>query len=209
MEFGKVIRRIREENGWTLEEMAKRLGTTKQAISKYERGERTPKVTVAARFAETLGISLAEITGVSESEGFLPDGVVPISRLSRHRIPLVGSVAAGEPILADESVDLYIDGPAKADYALRVQGDSMNPVYLDGDVVYIRQVPDVPDGTVGVALIDDSACLKHIYHIPNGLLLTSDNPAYPPMQKTWPECDTIRILGVVVGYTRIYKEGRA
>lgn len=203
MDFGKTIKAIREKNDWTLEEMAQRLGTTKQALSKYERGERTPKVTVASKFAQILGISLAELTGEAEA---LPENIIPISNLEHRSVPLIGSVAAGEPILADESYDTYIDSPVKADYALRVQGDSMNPTFLDGDIVYIRQQDDLDDGTIGVVLCEDSACLKHVYHIPNGLQLVSDNPKYPPMIRTQPEYDTIRILGKVVGYTRMFRE---
>lgn len=67
-EFGEVLRNIRIENGWTLEEMAKRLGTTKQAISKYERGERTPKITVAAKFADILGVPLEILIGYEYHE---------------------------------------------------------------------------------------------------------------------------------------------
>ena len=63
IEFGKKMRAIREERKWTLEEMAEKLGTTKQALSKYERGERTPKITVAAKFAEILGVPLRELVG--------------------------------------------------------------------------------------------------------------------------------------------------
>ena len=66
--FGKTMKSIREKNGWTLEEMAKKLDTTKQALSKYERGERTPKVTVAAKFAEKLNVPLETLIGVDEIE---------------------------------------------------------------------------------------------------------------------------------------------
>lgn len=62
-DFGDVLRRIRKERGMTLEEMAKLLGTTKQALSRYERGQRTPKITVAARFADLLGVDLSELIG--------------------------------------------------------------------------------------------------------------------------------------------------
>lgn len=61
--FGKQMKAIREQNGWTLEEMAEKLGTTKQALSKYERGERTPKITVASEFAEKLGVDLRVFIG--------------------------------------------------------------------------------------------------------------------------------------------------
>ena len=66
--FGKTMKSIREKNDWTLEEMAQKLGTTKQALSKYERGERTPKVTVAAKFAEILNVPLETLIGVEEIE---------------------------------------------------------------------------------------------------------------------------------------------
>lgn len=66
--FGKTMKAIREKNGWTLEEMADKLDTTKQALSKYERGERTPKVTVAARFADVLNIPLETLIGCDQSE---------------------------------------------------------------------------------------------------------------------------------------------
>lgn len=202
-DVGMKIKTMRMSRDMTQVDLARAIGKSPSAITMYESGRREPDFETLEALADAFNVPLSAL--VSDS---LPGEILPLSRLHLKTVPVIGSVAAGEPILADESHDMYVDGPTKADYALRVQGDSMNPTYLDGDVVYIRQVPDVPDGTVGVALIDDSACLKHIYHIPNGLLLTSDNPAYPPMQKTWPECDTIRILGVVVGYTRIYKEGK-
>ena len=61
--FGEILRRIRKERGMTLDEMAAYLGTTKQALSRYERGERTPKITLAAQFAEQLGVDLSELIG--------------------------------------------------------------------------------------------------------------------------------------------------
>ncbi len=68
IEFGKKMRAIREERKWTLEEMAEKLSTTKQALSKYERGERTPKITIAAKFAEILGVPLRELVGSDDPE---------------------------------------------------------------------------------------------------------------------------------------------
>lgn len=61
--FAKRMRAIREENDWTLDEMAQKLGTTKQALSKYERGERTPKITVVAKFADVLHVPLEDLIG--------------------------------------------------------------------------------------------------------------------------------------------------
>ncbi len=68
--FGEKMKAIREENKWTLEEMAQILGTTKQALSKYERGERTPKITAAAKFANILGVPLKELVGEDGPDDF-------------------------------------------------------------------------------------------------------------------------------------------
>ena len=68
LEFGEVLKEIRIKNKWTMEEMATKLGTTKQAISNYESGKRTPKVTVAARFADILGIPLETLIGYENHE---------------------------------------------------------------------------------------------------------------------------------------------
>lgn len=69
-EFGAVLREIRKKNDWTLAEMAEKLGTTKQAISKYERGERTPKITVVAKFSEILDIPMSELAGGLDSDSY-------------------------------------------------------------------------------------------------------------------------------------------
>lgn len=205
VEFGKVIREVREKNDWTLEEMAQRLGTTKQALSKYERGERTPKITVAAKFAEILNMPLSALVGVDDNLETLPEGFMKISRMQAQKIRVLGSVAAGKPIYDEEYYGVYVDSPVKADYALRVKGDSMEPLYQDGDVIYVREIPSVHEGTVAVVLINDEICLKRVYYIPNGVQLVSLNPKYPPMIYQLPEYDNIRIMGIVVGFTRMFK----
>ena len=198
------------ENGETASDLAKRLHVSRQTLSAWKLGARSPKEPTIIAISQFFQVDPGWLMGFdvekySKRPETLPRDVIPISQLHHQQVPMIGSVAAGEPILADESFDIYVDSPVKADYALRVSGDSMEPTYLDGDMVFIRQTPDVPDGTVAVVLVDDSACLKHVYKIKNGVQLVSNNPAYPPMIRTWPEYDVIRILGVVVGYTRMYK----
>ena len=69
-DFGEILRQIRLERGMTLEEMANYLGTTKQALSRYERGERIPKITVAAKFADTLNVALETLSGFVPSDEY-------------------------------------------------------------------------------------------------------------------------------------------
>lgn len=156
------------------------------------------------RAADSVAVA-PELLGRENSMPKLPEGVVPMPEMPKRRIPLIGEVAAGKPILAEEQHDIYIDSPDKADYALTVRGDSMTPTYLDGDVVYIRHCSDVPNGQVAVVLIDDSATLKHVYKAGSWLTLISDNPTYPPMRIDLSEHEYVRILGTVCGYTRMYK----
>ena len=204
-EFGSNLNKIRKSMGLSQEELAVKLGTSKQVISRYENGQRIPKITVAHEFADILGCSLSDLIGQSTETDNLPSTIKPISEIRSCRVPLIGSVAAGQPILAEEDYETYVDAPSKADYALRVEGDSMAPGFLDGDIIYIKQQDDVNDGQIAVVLLDDSAALKHVYHIPNGLMLTSDNPKYPPMTMTFDQYNVIRVLGIAVGYTRMFR----
>lgn len=203
--FGEQLRRIRMERKMSQEELAELLGTSKQVISRYETGQRYPKITVAIEYAKKLGISLAELGG-EQVDPSHPD-LIPITESTMRRIPIIGEIAAGQPIFADREYESYIDVdcPSKADVALRIKGDSMLPSFLDGDIVYIREQPDVEDGQVAAVIIDDTATLKHVYHQPNGVLLISENtPKYPPMNITFDDHDCIRILGLVVGFTRMF-----
>lgn len=135
----------------------------------------------------------------------LPSNVRPISLLHHQRIPLIGGVAAGEPIYDPEDAGVYVESPVEADAAITIHGDSMEPTYLEGDVVYIKCRPDVPEGAVAVVFLDDEATLKHVYKRPTGLTLWSDNTVYPPMNIEFDDYNVVRIFGVPVGYTRIYK----
>lgn len=222
--FSDNLRRIRFERHMTQEEFATLLGTTKQNISRYESGQVSPKITTAQDIADKLGISLSELNGadlfigeagvtrgldaaLSIAAQSLPSNVRPISSLHHQRVPLIGSVAAGEPLYDQEELGVYVEAPVDADAAITIRGDSMEPTYLDGDMVYVKCRPDVPDGAVAVVFLDEDAAIKHVYHEPGGLLLLSDNPAHAPIRATVDDYPNLRIFGVPVGYTRIYKPG--
>ena len=203
-EIGDMIRTRREARGMTQGQLATAVGIAASTISMYERGERKPKGEIVTALADAFNVPKWAILYSEDEVRPIAKNLVPISDMPHHKVPLIGSVAAGQPILAEEEYDVYIDAPGKADYALKVEGDSMTPNYLDGDIVYIKQQPDVNDGQVAVVLCDDSATLKHVYHQPNGLLLISDNHDYAPMSITFDDYNTIRVLGVPCGFTRMY-----
>ncbi len=113
-------------------------------------------------------------------------------------LPLVGAVAAGSPILAEEHIEDHIAAPFAADYLLRVKGDSMiNAGILDGDLVAVKQQDDARDGQIVVALIEDEATVKRVFREPGGVRLEAENPAYEPIRGTG-----ITVIGRVVGVMR-------
>jgi len=113
-------------------------------------------------------------------------------------LPLVGAVAAGAPILADEHVEDHVAAPFAADYLLRVKGDSMiNAGILDGDLVAVKQQDDARDGQIVVALLEDEATVKRVYREPGGVRLEAENEAYDPIRSP-----DIKVIGRVVGVMR-------
>ena len=210
--IGKRIQEIRTQRGMTQEALAERINISKSSISEWEACKRVPRMETLRKIADALGVDVWEIIGFNDMEFTpvkdgvpLPSNVRPISKLHHQRVPLIGSVAAGEPIYDPEDLGVYVDSPVDADAAITIRGDSMTPTYQEGDVVYIKCRPDVPEGAVAVVFLDDEATLKHVYKRPTGLTLWSDNTAYAPMNIEFEDYNNIRIFGVPVGYTRIYK----
>ena len=204
---GAKIKELRTALGITQQELGDMIGVQKAAINKYETGIVVNlKRSTIAKLADALHTTPAYLMGwESEPAAFsLPSNVTPISEMHMQRVPMLGEIAAGVPIMAEEDYETFVDTPIRCDFALTVRGDSMEPTYLNGDVVYIRRQDDVDEGQVAAVVVDGDATLKHVYHIRNGVQLVSDNPRYSPMIFTLPDCDSIRILGKVMGYTRMY-----
>lgn len=113
-------------------------------------------------------------------------------------LPLVGAVAAGAPILAEQDVEDWIPSPFPGDFMLRVSGDSMiDAGILDGDLVVVRSAPTARDGEIVVAQIEDEATVKRLAHVDGRVHLMPENAAYEPIVP-----DEVTIAGVVVGVLR-------
>ena len=197
--LGDRIRILRSGRALTQQAVAEALGVSRSAVAMWEKDEREPDLETLAQLAKLLGVPLTAL--VERREAPLPQNLRPVRA---RRIPLLGTIAAGEPIFAEEEHETYVDvgGSVRADFALEVQGESMEPVYKDGDVVYIRSQDDVLDGQVAAVVVDDSATLKRVYHLPVGVQLMPLNPAFAPMLFTPENSDSVRILGLAVGYFR-------
>lgn len=207
MNFSERLAAAMRDRKISTRKLSELTGIPKSAIQRYTSGQ-TDKIPIDRMqlMAEAMGVDPASVMGWSTTaDTSLPSNLIPINQLHRQRVPVIGHVAAGVPIMAEQEYEACVESPVECDAALIVDGDSMAPTYLRGDLVYIRQQPDVHDGQVAVVLIDDSATMKHVYHTPTGLLLVSDNPAYPPMDIRGDEHDYLSIFGLVVGYTRMLR----
>lgn len=196
--FGEILKEIRLGKDMSQEEFAKLLNTSKQVISRYENGQRTPKITVVQEFADILGVPIGDLSPTPS----MPENIIPVHKV---KIPLLGTIAAGLPIFAEEDFDTYVeaDSDTRCDFALIVKGDSMEPTMRNGDIVFIRKQDDVDEGQIAAVIIDDSATLKRVYHIPGGVQLISENPIYPPQIYTTENSDYVAVLGRAVAYKRM------
>lgn len=216
MELCEKLNRLKTENGLTTEALSERSGVPKGTLNKLLNGEtRNPTAQTLRRLARALNCPLDELCGAQpEIPGVYRLGDLrdpaqklldrgELMRVSVRKVPLLGEIAAGQPITCVEDISLAECGDGvRCDFALRVRGDSMVGARIhDGDVVYVRRQDDVDDGQIAAVIIDGEATLKRVYHIANGLQLLSENSKYPPMIFTLPEHDDIRILGLAVAFT--------
>ncbi len=209
MTFGEKLKHIRLGRDLSQEAFAELLGTSKQVISRYELGQTTPKIGVAARMCSILGVNLDNMINDSKGiydppvnyDGSTPDNIIPLPKMKK--VPLVGTIACGEPILAEENIESLINTPEGlgATFALRCKGDSMiNARIFDGDIVYIRQQPDVENGEIAAVLVDNEATLKRVFKYDNRIELRAENPTFRPLSFEGEALSDIRILGKAVGF---------
>ena len=195
MEIGKRIAQLRRERGISQEELSELALLHRVTVAKYETGQVEPGASALSRIADALGVSTDEILCRVEK---LP----PFVTIVRGSVPVVGEIACGVPITAEQNTEGFADLPdgVAADFALRCKGDSMTPTFLDGDLVLIRQQPEVEDGQIAAVGIDGEATLKHFYKTPGGVLLVSDNPKFAPL--AYPAASAPIVYGKAVGFVR-------
>lgn len=207
--FGERLRLLRNEKGLSQMEFAKQVRLTKSSVNMYERCEREPSLETIERIADFFNVDLDYLLGKSEFTNkydWLHSGsaknIIPMPEM--RNIPLIGAIACGAPVLAEEHIEEYISIPKHihADFALTCQGDSMiNARIFDGDIVYIRQQDTVENGEIAAVLIDGEATLKRVQLYEDHISLEPENPQYRPLVYWGEEMNTIRILGKAVAFT--------
>lgn len=208
--FHDRLRQLRKEQSISQQFLADRLGISKSSINMYERGEREPGLEMLESIADYFNVDMDYLMGISEVpnvfqlNGFTsaPSNIIPLPRM--EQIPLLGTIACGDPILAAENMEGEVAMPSHihADFALRCKGDSMiNARIFDGDIVYIRHQETVNDGEIAAVLIEDEATLKRVRLFPDHVILEPENPQYRPLAFWGSDMEKVRILGKAVAFT--------
>ena len=195
--------------GYSQKEIANRLGVSPRVVSGWRSGRLLSWEKYVVQLATMLGISPFELIDEDVPKP-APDLPAPnLSLLPKTRkVPLLGSIACGEPILAVENIEDYVSVPDNIDcqYTLICKGDSMiNARIFDGDIVYIRQQDDVDDGEIAAVLIGEEATLKKVQKLPGKVVLQPCNPMYDSMVYEGDALADLRIIGKAVAFTSVIR----
>lgn len=212
-DFAERLTQALDLRGLSAADLSRATGVAEGTISCYKSGKYQAKQNRVYEFAKALRVDPAWLMGYDvpmepqvesvPAKPTIPPGFQALPEMVM--VPLVGSIACGTPILAEENIKQYIGIPAawRADFALECHGDSMAPRICDGDIVCIRKQPEVETGQIAAVRIGEEATLKHFYKSDGTVTLLADNAAVcPPMVFTGSQLADMQIEGLAVGFCR-------
>ena len=198
MTIGERIKKKRIESGFSQVDFANKIDVSKQTLYKYENNIITniPSDKIEA-ISKVLNLSPMYIMGWEDLEPPIPKS----NGYPTVRIPVLGDVAAGVPILAQQDIIGYEDIPADMAktgeyFGLKIKGDSMEPKIHDNDIVIVKSMSDAENNDIVIAMINNEATCKRLHKYSNSVVLTAINSDYKPIEVTPDE--NIQILGKVV-----------
>ncbi len=199
--FSRNLRALMEQAGKDRNQVCDDLGFKYSTFNDWYNGNKYPRIDKIEMLSNYFGVMKSDLI---EDKQSLPSNAVPVDFSHLKRIPILGRIAAGAPIYAEENIEGYtftdLNGGAEY-FALRVRGDSMNAARIfDGDIVIIRRQDIVENGEIAAVLIDDQdATLKRFSRSGNivTLMPQSTNPKHKPFVYDLKETN-VQILGLVV-----------
>ena len=209
MEIYKNIKKYREKLGLSQEQLAVLVGyRDRSSIAKVEAGQVDLSQSKIASFAKALHVSPTVLMGwESDEQDFLSvPNIEPMPQLKK--VPLLGTIACGEPILAEENIEGYVDVPSyvKCDFTLKCKGDSMvNARIYDGDIVCVKQQPIVENGEIAAVLIDGEATLKRFYRYGDLVVLRAENQNFKDLEYKKDQLNDICIIGRATHFISLVK----
>jgi repressor LexA len=194
--YGRKLKELRKIEGWTQEEVANKIGVSKQTYSHYENENRTPSLKTIRSLANVYGVDLDHVFGDEVKEDKAIYEVKSFARL-----PIVGQVSCGQKEIAFEDIEGYEEVPSSwlnggEYFFLKAKGDSMKGARInEGDLLLIRKQPEVENGEIAAVLIEEEAVLKRVYQNEGQLILQSENPNYAPVVCSQ---DNVKIIGKLI-----------
>ena len=187
--FMQRMKETMQEKGIRQTDLVEKTGIDKGALSSYMNGRYMPNAEKVAKIAKALGVSVDFLLGKEEAQTQKPPKI--------HEVSVLGKVAAGVPISAQEDIigSIWTD---KECFALKVKGDSMSPRIMDGDIVLVKKQESAEDGDLVIAEIDGEATCKVLKRSHGSVMLVPFNAAFAPFVYTGQEAEDLRILGKVV-----------
>lgn len=197
------IKYFRNKNSLTQAQLADKLNVSEQAVYNWEHGTRIPRMGYIEKMAELFNIESPDILKVNRQD--TPTNIHKISG-NIVKVPLIGTIAMGTPITADQNIEYYdaieleYDIPADELFELQCKGHSMEPTIPDGAIGLFEMTSEVEDGEIAAVQVDhdEEATLKRIQHSKDQILLKPDNPAYPTL--TIDKDHPGRIIGRLLEY---------
>lgn len=205
LELYKNIKRRRQQLKMTQTDLALKMGyADKSMIAKIEKGNVDLPQSKILAFANVLETTPGELMGW-DYEAEPTETIDNIYTLDKIKLPMLGKVACGEPIFADEDRESYImiGTDIGADFCLQCQGDSMiNARIHDGDIVFVKKTDIVENGEIAVVIIDDEATLKRFFYYreQNLVILKPENPKYQDIILTGEQLNQVRVIGRAVAF---------
>jgi repressor LexA len=211
--FNERLRQLRTAKDLSQFEFAKQIGISKSSVNMYERGEREPNFKMLEVIADYFNVDMDYLLGKtniplknSVESQILPSNIIPMPEM--RKIPLLGTIACGAPVFAEEHMDGEVDIPSyiHADFALRCEGDSMiNARIFNGDIAYIRKQDTVENGEIAAVLIENEATLKRVRLFDDHISLEPENPMYKPFVFWGEDMNSVHILGKAVAFTSVIR----
>lgn len=207
MTLGDVISEYRAAHSLSMEKFAELSGISKAYISMLEKNqtqrgdEPSPSFEMYKTVAKTIGIGVDELIRTVEGNISLKTTLPPNARSIPEyvRVPRIGQIACGTPILAEQNIEDYDDVPdyIHCDFTLVCKGDSMiNARIFDGDIVCIKIQPDVNSGEIAAVMVgDEEATLKRVKLFDDHIVLEPENPMYKPLTFWGEEMNNVHIIG--------------
>lgn len=208
-EIGARIKAMREAMDMSQEMLAEKVGyKSRSSINKIEMGKNDIVQSTIKKIADALDTTPAYIMGWNDANSMPVKNLFPVP--DTYRVPRLGQIACGAPILAEQNIETYDSVPVaiRCDFTLLCKGDSMIGAGIeDGDIVYIREQPEVETGEIAAVMVgEDEATLKRFKRVGNTILLIPENSNYEPLVFSGGEMNGVRILGKAVGFTRQFEK---